>query len=476
MAEDLILPLDERYTDYLSDESGLQGRAESISFPQSEEDVVAVVRRMKEEGKNITIQGGKTGILGGSVPSGGHLMNLSRFKEVKEFSTEGGYFLTVEPGVSLEELKAATDRLKIDVPLYWPPDPTEKTASVGGVVSCGSAGCTAGYYGRTAEYVEAVRVVDAEGTVHEGPADTYLSREGILGVITEITLRLIEKPKEVWGIGFFFPSDEDALRFAEGLQERYYQVSAGTEEPAGASPGTEEALVEEAPAAMEYLDRATLDLVEERKEFLSAIKDLPGVPEGTAAMVYLEIHGASDADIEAVVEPVMELAAECGSDPEEAWAVSGPDIEKLRAFRHAAAESVNLKIGEARRNCPEITKLGTDMSVPGIPFARLVTGYRDAMVAAGLEGVIFGHIAGNHLHVNLLPESREQYEAGKVMLRKWAAECRDAGGSIITEHGVGKLKVSLFAEYGDRGRLEELRRLKNDLDPEGLWNPGTVIL
>jgi len=464
MIDELIFPLDDRYTDYLTDESGLQGTADSISFPSSEDEIVGIIKTMAARHTPITIQGGKTGILGGSVPSGGHLMNLSRFKDVNQFSNEGGYFLTVDPGITLEELTAATDRLRADVPLFWPPDPTEKTASVGGVVSCGSAGCTAGYYGPTADYVEAFRVVDAGGIVHSlrrgepgDPVDTYLSREGILGVITEITLRLIEKPHEQWGIAFFFNTNEDAFRFAEGLQKAY---------PAG---------TEEAPAAMEYLDRATIDLIEEQKENMSAVKDMPDVPPGKAAMVYLEVHGSSEEGVESIVENLMNMAVACHSDPDEAWAVSGQEIEKLRAFRHAAAESVNLKIGEARRNCPEITKLGTDMTIPGVPFGRVIKGYGKDMADAGLKCVIFGHIAGNHLHVNILPENLTQYEAGKDLIRNWASECREAGGRIVTEHGVGKLKVPLFAEYGGRGEIEEIRKLKRKLDPGRLWNPGTII-
>jgi len=226
MDDRLIFSLDDRYTDYLTDESGLQGAADSISFPKTEEEIVHIVGYMADHHTPVTIQGGKTGILGGSVPNGGYLMNLSRFKGVKDFSTQGGYYLTVESGITLEELEATCDRLQADVPLFWPPDPTEKTASVGGVVSCGSAGCTAGYYGATKDYVETLRVVDAGGTVQtlhrrdpKNSVDLYLSREGILGVVTGLTLRLIEKPKEIWGIAFFFNTTEDTVRFAEGLQK-----------------------------------------------------------------------------------------------------------------------------------------------------------------------------------------------------------------------------------------------------------------
>jgi len=216
-------------------------------------------------------------------------------------------------------------------------------------------------------------------------------------------------------------------------------------------------------------------LIEEQKEYMSAVKDMPDVPSEKEAMVYLEIHGASEAGIEGVMEPVMNLAVECGSDPDEALAVSGHEIERRRSFRHAAAESVNLKIQETRRRYPGITKLGTDMTIPGLPFSRLVRGYGGDMAEIGLKGVIFGHITGNHLHVNILPENPEQYLNGKDLLRSWAKECREAGGHIVTEHGVGKLKASLFAEYWDRGTVEELQRLKKELDPEGFWNPGTVV-
>ena len=112
-----------------------------------------------------------------------------------------------------------------------------------------------------------------------------------------------------------------------------------------------------AVAAVEYIDRTSMDLIEKHKGVMTKIKELPDIGEETEGMVYVELHGEED-EIELLAESLMETAMVCGSDPDEAWAVSGEtDVEKLRAFRHGAAETANLYIEEVRRNDERITKL-----------------------------------------------------------------------------------------------------------------------
>ncbi len=127
----------ETYHEYLKDESKMRGAADSISFPESEAQIGSILQVMREKRMPVTIQGGKTGVVGSAVPSKGHIMNLSHMNQVKSFCiAEGGEaFLKVEPGITLNELRKAIDRLATPEAFFWPPDPSESTATVGGIAS-----------------------------------------------------------------------------------------------------------------------------------------------------------------------------------------------------------------------------------------------------------------------------------------------------------------------------------------------------
>jgi D-lactate dehydrogenase (cytochrome) len=475
MRRQLILPMDERYQDYLSDESRMVGKAGSISFPENEKEILEIIARMRESGTQVTIQGGKTGIVGGAVPLGGHILNLSNMKQVKEFirTREGNYLLKVEPGLTLLELNKVIKKLDDEKELFWPPDPTESSATVGGVASCGAKGMCSYLYGDTRKYIEGIRVVHSDGTVKEikrgetvisffgcekDLIDIYLGGQGMFGILTEIVLKLQPKPVEEWGIGFFFEKKEDVFTFIDDITKKHFMQE-------GASI-----------AAIEYMDRASIDAVEERKEGMTKLKELPDIDPIFCAMVYIEIHGMEEAEVVEIAEVLMEMAMSHNSDPDRAWAVSGETgVEKLRNFRHAAAESVNLLIESMRQKEPRITKLATDMSLEEASFESVIKKYEEDIDKAELYACIFGHIGSNHLHVNILPENYEDYKKGTVLIEKWAKEIVEKQGKVVNEHGIGKLKRDIFLKTAHKDYLEEIRRLKNTYDAVGMWNPGNMI-
>jgi D-lactate dehydrogenase (cytochrome) len=101
--------------------------------------------------------------------------------------------------------------------------------------------------------------------------------------------------------------------------------------------------------------------------------------------------------------------------------------------------------------------------------------YRAGLAEAGLESVVFGHIADNHVHVNILPHSLDDYERGKALYRAWAEQVVAWGGSVSGEHGIGKLKVPfLELMFGDSG-IAQMRELKALFDPDGVLNPGNLF-
>jgi D-lactate dehydrogenase (cytochrome) len=147
----------------------------------------------------------------------------------------------------------------------------------------------------------------------------------------------------------------------------------------------------------------------------------------------------------------------------------------MREFRHAAAETLNQLVEEARRTDRRITKLGTDMSLPDADFLTLLHEYENDINQAGIRACIFGHTVENHLHVNLLPKDYEEYEKGKELIRTWAVRLKEKGGEIVCEHGIGKLKRDLLKEILSESEIQKYRNLKEKMDPCNVWNQGNIF-
>lgn len=470
----LIFPMTEQYEEYLMDEARFSGYARSISFPESEEDILAVLAELRKEQIPVTMQGGKTSITGGAIPLDGHIMNLSHMNHVKgsQLLEDKTGLIAVEPGITLMDLKKEIDSRFRKNPLFWPPDPTETSATVGGIAAVNAQGITRLLYGDSRNYIEGIRLINYDGEIREIKRgeqltlsdgselellDAVLGKEGITGIISELVLKLIPKPESVWGIAFFFEQEEDAGQLVEDLKKDM--------------PKCEDAQV----AAVEYIDRRTMNLIEQRKDMMTRIKDLPAIPESVVSMIYIEIHGKEDA-IEAIAESLMEMAVACESDLDQSWAVTGEtEVEKMHAFRHGAAETVNLYVEEARRADPRITKLGMDMSMDNMSFSRILFCCKEEIEKAGLKGCIFGHALENHLHVNLLPSDYEEYERAIELIQKWAKEVQKGKGKVIGEHGVGKLKRKILGEFVSPDYIKLCQELKMKFDHAEGFNKENIF-
>ena len=466
-----IYPADERYAEYFRDESQFCGNADEISFPDGEAAARSILRELRRRKVPVTVQGGKTGIVGSGVPLGGHLMNVSNFNRVTGFSESGGArMLTVEPGLRLSELRRAVAGLESPVRLFWPPDPTETSATLGGIAAMDASGISAFAYGPTRNYIEAARVILADGTMREirrgenfleigglrlDELDAFLGGEGMLGMFAALTLRLIPRPAEQWGIAFFFSRREDAWLLADRLQRN--------------AEFSRDAKV----TAAEYADRESLGLVEVNREIFSALNGLPAVAPEADAMIYLEISG-EETGVESAAETLMGWAEECGGDPDGAWAVSGEkEIETLRAYRHAIPESVNLAVAGNHRSCPKITKLSTDLSFPGRKFSDVMGWYRKKCEPVGPARCVFGHIGDSHVHCNFLAKDAAQQERCERWMSSALREASGLGARAVGENGIGKLKRRWIPADGEPAA--RMRALKERYDPDGFWNPGNMF-
>jgi D-lactate dehydrogenase (cytochrome) len=231
------------------------------------------------------------------------------------------------------------------------------------------------------------------------------------------------------------------------------------------------------PAAIEYFDSGALDLLRRRRRDTTAFAAIPEPPAGPHAAVYVEYHGDTEAGVEAAVGAAGAHLRAQGGDEDATWlAADAREIDRLKAFRHAVPEAVNLTVDERRRAEPGLTKLGTDLAVPDAALERVMAMYREGLARAGLEHVLFGHIGDNHLHVNILARNLDEYTRGKALYREWARAVLAMGGTVAAEHGIGKLKAELLREMVGEAGLAEMRAVKRAFDPDGRLNPGNLGL
>lgn len=147
----------------------------------------------------------------------------------------------------------------------------------------------------------------------------------------------------------------------------------------------------------------------------------------------------------------------------------------MHAFRHGAAETSNLYIEKVRQMDERITKLGTDMAISGTPFSEILSYVEKELHDAGLKGSVFGHAMENHLHINILPENYEEYEAGIRLIRQWASQVREHQGKVVSEHGIGKLKLEILDGFVPERYIGLCKELKEQLDKDSLWNNGNIF-
>lgn len=518
----LIYDIAAEYTDYLRDESRRVGQAEQIAFPVSDAEIHAVLTDAHRRHAAITLQGARTGITAGAVPNGGLILNLSRMQKIRGLraTPDGHYLLTVEPGLTLTELRRQIDDQSFDAtdwsaesraaletfreagPFFFPPDPTESSASIGGMVACNASGACSYHYGPTRRFIEGLDLILADGDrlhLRRGehravrrafsvrtesgcslagnvppytlPAvknasgfhaeddmdlvDLFIGAEGTLGIVSAVELRLIPAPAAVWGITAFFPALDPALEFVVRLRAGSLAVP---------------------PVAIEFFDEHALNLLRGQKATNPAFAQIPDMPPAYHTAIYVEFHGADDDRISEAVMVLSDLMGACGGHEEATWiATDRRELERFKKFRHAVPEAVNLLIDQRRKTEPGLTKLGTDMSVPDADLKDILALYTRTLAETGLEYVIFGHIGNNHVHVNIIPRNLDEYDRGKALYLTWAREVIRRGGSVSAEHGIGKLKVALLREmYGDAG-ITAMRAVKACFDPDGRLNRGNLF-
>ena len=524
---ELIKQLTEEYDAYLRDESRLLGTADTISFPKTEQDIVDIVKYCVANGIRINIQGSRTGLSGGATPAGGNIVNLSRMTKILGMRYDEAtdtYYLRVQPGVLLLQVRKALENKNFDVSewddaskaalsrikpgeLIFAPDPTEPTASMGGMAACNASGSRSLLYGPVRNHVEKLRVVLSDGSVTElcrggvradglkfelpltdggvwkgemppyrtpqtkdagfyikpnmEMIDLFIGSMGTLGIISELEIKLTKAPVHQWGVTAFLADDYASID--------YVRILRGEKLPGKPT-------FDHMPAAIEFCDKPTLDTVQYWKKVTPSFKQLQELPEVYSSAIYAEFNEPSEEAMWDTLEKLCDVLVSVGGHPEDSWVANGlRNMEKLIFFRHTVPECVNLIVDENKRYNPNINILSADMAVPDEYIVDVYNMYHDSMAGHCRSWLIFGHIGETHYHPDIFPRTDEEYAAGMKIYESWAEQVRKWGGTITAEHGVGKLKKNLARILYGPENYKMLQDFKRSMDPQYLLSPENII-
>jgi D-lactate dehydrogenase (cytochrome) len=355
----------------------------------------------------------------------------------------------------------------------YPPDPTSREeCSLGASIACNASGARSFRYGPTRPWVEALEVVLPTGELlfvrrgdpipadwpvprwqappvktaagYETPRDLldlFIGQEGTLGILTWAQVKTLPLPREVLCLMAYFPDRRSALSLAA-------EARAGAKaQPPGRL----------APRALEYLDRHCLDLVRSRLE------DAPAAA-GAALFVEQEVDGSLDEVLEAWLEALDRHGALVDAT---LAATDDATRQRLHRVRHAVPAGINEAI--SRRGMP---KVGTDLAVPLEALDEMM----DLYESAPSPSYLFGHLGDCHLHLNLLPGSKEELAQARAWYDDLARRAVALGGTVSAEHGIGKLKRQHLAWMVGEDVLGQFVALKRHLDPHWILGRGNLLV
>ena len=438
LGEDRVLVGDCIGADFCHDEyPGGNYVPEAVVEARSTEDVSAVMKLCSELNVPVTVRGAGTGQMGGSVPvKGGVVLFVKGMNQILGYD-EATNTLRVQPGVLLQEVIAAAEANG----MYYPPDPGELTATIGGNVATNASGPCAVKYGKTADYVVDVVLVLADGTVTnlEGK-EAVIGSEGTLAVITEVTLKLIEKPKADAILLFPFMEAEAAIAAAKAIMDAGYE-----------------------PAVVEYMDT---DLV----EFSGNVTGNPVFPvemEGdrVAGTLMVTIEGEDDDDVMEKMEAIAGLAEE--GEIECLDILVGDSVTMKREF-WAAHAAFHTSMESGAKSAREI-----NIDVPMEAMAEMIEFVKALGEEQGVKVLLHAHVGSGGMHIHIASDL-SKVELSPIYLMIAAevyTKCGELGGSARGEYGYGFGKM----EYVSEADAATFNAKKAELDPKGILNPGKIV-
>jgi glycolate oxidase subunit GlcD len=423
---------------YTHDATFMSGPVSAALLPRTTEAVAAILEICAARAVPVVARGAGTSLVGGPVAlSGGVVLSLERMNGIEVDAANA--CAVVGAGVINGDLQRAAAASG----LMYPPDPGSiDISTIGGNVACNAGGMSCLKYGVTADYVLGMTVVLAGGTVlHLGGrtrkrasgyrlAHLFVGSEGTLGVITEVTLKLIPRPKHrAVALVAYLSSVDAGDAVARLLGEGFL------------------------PCALELMDRGALEMVG---------ANLPsGLPADLAAVLIIEQDGN---DQEVVLEELQQMVEILGG-VDNRVALDAPSRERLWKSRR--------DVGKVLMSMPQ-NFFAEDVSVPIASIPRMLQRVEELRVETGLNIPVVGHAGDGNLHPMILFADEQRALVGPIAAALFTTAL-ELGGSISAEHGLGALKRDHAATEHDAPALALMREIKQLLDPTGILNPHKLL-
>ncbi|MDF2944172.1 MAG: 2-hydroxy-acid oxidase [Herbinix sp.] len=425
--------------------------SDTVSFPDvvvkitSTEELSQIMKYAYANNIPVTPRGSGTGLVGSSVAiEHGIMIDTTLMNHFLELD-ENNLTITVEPGVLLMELSAYVQERD----LFYPPDPGEKSATIGGNISTNAGGMRAVKYGVTRDYVRGLEVVLPDGTVVEfggkvvknstgyAMKDLMVGSEGTLGIITKAILKLIPLPKKAISLLIPFPSLETAIRTVPMIIKS-----------------------KSAPTAIEFMQR---EVIMDAEKYLGK-----KFPDNSAdAYLLLKFDGNSTEEVEKAYESAAKICLEQGaidiliSDTSERedsiWKARGAFLEAIKGSTTYMDE--------------------VDVVVPRSSVNEMVEYIHSLYKEVNIRIKSFGHAGDGNLHAYVLKDdlSEEEWESKMTAaMDKIYGKARELKGQVSGEHGIGYAKKSYLLQSMDPATVEIMRGIKKAFDPKNILNPHKV--
>ena len=423
--------------------SGYKALPGVVVLPDCLEQVCSVMRLCQQYSVPVVARGAGTGLSGGATPHPeGVLLSMARFNRILSVDPVA-CTARVQPGVrNLAISEAVAER-----GLYYAPDPSSQIAcTIGGNVAENAGGVHCLKYGLTVHNVLAAEVVLMGGEVIEIGSEApdqpgydlmaaFIGSEGMLGVVTEITVRLLPIPPTAKALMAAFGDVEQAASAVAAI------IAAGI-----------------IPAGLEMMDTPAIIAAE---DFVQA-----GYPRDAAAILLCELDG-TDAEVQTEIESVSSLLFECGA----------------RSVDIARDESERQRFWSGRKNAfPAVGRISPDYycidgTIPRRALGEVLLGISELAARAGLRVANVFHAGDGNLHPLILYDSGKpgEFERTEALGAEILQLCVRVGGTITGEHGVGLEKIDQMCVQFGKAELEQFHALKAVFDPEGLLNPGKAV-
>lgn len=433
---------------YCYDATRERYKPDCVIYPKNEKDVSDILRYCNQNAIAVVPRGAGSGFTGGALPAcGGIVLAMEKyFNQILEID-EKNLIARVQPGVVNKQFQESVEKKG----LFYPPDPaSQEYSTLGGNVSENAGGMRAAKYGITKDYVMALRAVLPNGEIIRAGKKTIkdvagyniagilIASEGSLAVITEITLKLIAKPKFKQSAMGVFSSIEDAMNAV------YKAMASGV-----------------TPVAMEFLDNLTIRAVEEKFH--------KGLPTQAGAILITQVDG----DITEQIKWQLEKIKEC--------------FEKngCLEFKIAQNEQEEADLWFARRNASQSIaiygkkKLNEDITVPRSQLPELLKRISEVSKKYGFKIPCFGHTGDGNVHTNVMvpnPEDKQQLQKGYEAIEEIFKITVFLEGTLSGEHGIGLSKAPFMPLAFSSSEMELFRSIKRAFDPNNILNPGKMGL